>query len=221
MGELPFIGGALSSREILMTHAFHDMLIEHLPRLRAYAILMTRNRSAADDLIQETALKALRAEAQFTPGTNFGAWMYRILRNEFISSRRRAKRAPARLEDVSDEVLARKGTQESNFFCGEIIRAMESLQEGQREVLILICASGLSYEEAAEMLQCSVGTVKSRLWRARASMEKLLMGDDNKAEKPAVQVRVPQPDMNRLVSALRAAPASRSGDAQPGSCSTA
>jgi RNA polymerase sigma-70 factor (ECF subfamily) len=158
--------------------SFHDMLIAHLPRLRAYAILMTRNRAAADDLLQETALKALRAEAQFTPGTNFGAWMYRILRNEFISSRRRAKRAPASIDDVSDEVLARRGTQESNYFCGEIIRAMDSLQDGQREVLSLICAGGLSYEEAAEMLQCSVGTVKSRLWRARARMEKLLMGDD-------------------------------------------
>jgi len=186
-----------------MTHTFHDMLIEHLPRLRAYAILMTRNRSAADDLLQETALKALRAETQFMPGTNFGAWMYRILRNEFISSRRRAKRAPACIEDVSDEVLARKGTQESNFFCGEIIRAMESLQEGQREVLILICASGLSYEEAAEMLQCSVGTVKSRLWRARASMEKLLTGDDDKAEKQVTLPEAPRATVKRAVPTVR------------------
>jgi RNA polymerase sigma-70 factor (ECF subfamily) len=193
--------------EAAVTESFHDMLIAHLPRLRAYAILMTRNRSAADDLLQETALKALRAESQFTPGTNFGAWMYRILRNEFISSRRRAKRTPASIDDVSDEVLARRGTQESNYFCGEIIRAMDQLQDGQREVLSLICAAGLSYEEAAEMLQCSVGTVKSRLWRARARMEKLLMGDDEPvrteiAAKPQTKRSSPVKTVERIPSGV-------------------
>ncbi|TAL00237.1 MAG: sigma-70 family RNA polymerase sigma factor [Rhodospirillaceae bacterium] len=166
-----------------MAQAFYDMLIEHLPRLRASAIRMTRNRSDADDVLQETALKALRAESQFAPGTNFGAWIYRILRNEFISSCRRAKRPAVSIDEVPDDVLARRGAQESRYFCTEVMCAMDSLRDTEREALILVCAGGLSYEEAAERLMCSVGTVKSRLWRARTSLGKILFKDDENREQ--------------------------------------
>lgn len=165
-----------------MANEFHQMLLEHLPRLQAYAIMLTRDRAQAEDLLQETSLRALRAQNQFMMGTNFTAWIYKILRNEYISSLRRKKRAPVQIEDMPAEFLSRKGEQENDVLSREIIAAMDKLQQGQREVLILICASGLSYEEAAEALGCSVGTIKSRLWRARARMASLIMGDeDNKS----------------------------------------
>jgi RNA polymerase sigma-70 factor (ECF subfamily) len=161
-----------------MADTFRDLLIAHLPRLQAYAIMLTRDRSAGADLLQETALRALRAQNQFTPGTNFTAWMYKILRNEHFSSLRRSKRKFSRLEDMSEEILSHSGGQESHVMSREVWRAMDQLRPDQREVLILICASGMSYEEAAEAIGCSVGTVKSRLWRARSRMAALVMGEE-------------------------------------------
>lgn len=161
-----------------MTRPFHDMLVTQLPKLRPYALMMTGNRAAADDLLQETALKVLRAESQFEPGTNFNAWTYRILRNEFISSCRRAKRTPRDIDAVPEEFLARPATQEDKIATREVFQAMRQLPETQREVLSLVCGSGMSYEDAADVLDCSVGTVKSRLWRARSKMKDLLLGEE-------------------------------------------
>jgi RNA polymerase sigma-70 factor (ECF subfamily) len=157
---------------------FQEMLLTHMPRLQAYAVMLTRDRAAAEDLLQETALKAWRAQSQFAIGTNFTAWIYKILRNEYISSLRRNKRKPARLDEVPEEFLSRTGAQENDILSREVVHAMGKLQPEQREVLILICASGLSYEEAAESLGCSIGTIKSRLWRARARMAALVLGDE-------------------------------------------
>ncbi|MBX7198987.1 MAG: sigma-70 family RNA polymerase sigma factor [Rhodospirillaceae bacterium] len=160
-----------------LSQTFQDILLAHLPRLRAYAIMLTRDRALAEDLLQETALRALRAQSQFTMGTNFTAWIYKILRNEYIGALRRKKRQPVPIEDMPPELLSRNGGQETDVLLHEIIQAMDQLPHGQREVLILICASGLSYEEAADALGCSVGTIKSRLWRARARMASLILGE--------------------------------------------
>ena len=175
-----------------MANQFHEMLLEHLPRLQAYAIMLTRDRALAEDLLQETALRALRAQSQFTLGTNFTAWIYKILRNEYISSLRRKKRQPVQIEDMPAEFLSRRGEQENDVLSREIIHAMDKLQHGQREVLILICASGLSYEEAADALGCSVGTIKSRLWRARARMASLILGE-NEAKAAGKGEVLPEP----------------------------
>src|ERR1700758_4215467 len=96
-----------------MAGEFQDMLLQHLPRLQAYAIMLTRDRALAEDLLQETSLRALRAQTQFTMGTNFTAWIYKILRNEYISSLRRKKRQPVPIEDMPAEFLSRKGEQEN------------------------------------------------------------------------------------------------------------
>ena len=156
--------------------AFHQMLVDALPRLRAYAMILTRSRSHADDLLQQTAYRALRSETQFTMGTNFLGWMYRILRNEYISSLRRAKRSPGCIDDVPEDLFARHGEQEDKLLTNEVIGAMDKLPPSQREVLVLVCAGGLSYDEAAASIGCSVGTVKSRLWRARQHMQDLVLG---------------------------------------------
>jgi RNA polymerase sigma-70 factor (ECF subfamily) len=180
-----------------MSDSFHDMLLEHLPRLTAYSIMLTRDRSAAADLLQETALRALRARDQFTPGTNFGAWMYRILRNEHFSSLRRAKRKFSSIDDMPEDLLARPGGQESHVMSREVTRAMDQLQPDQREVLVLICAGGMSYEEAAEAIGCSVGTVKSRLWRARSRIAALVMGEETDTIGEAVNRLEAKPKTRR------------------------
>ena len=159
-----------------MASDFHDLLVEMLPRLRAYALALTRNRAGADDLIQQTALKAWKAQSQFAAGTNFKAWVYHIMRNEHISTFRRTKRPQVSLDSVPEEFFAREGDQENTLLTREVFVQVNKLPEGQREVLLMNCVGGLSYEEIAEALNCSIGTVKSRLWRARSEMQKHFLG---------------------------------------------
>lgn len=169
-----------------MSSEFHDNLISMLPQLRAYAMTLTRHRAAADDLLQETSLKAWRAQGQFSPGTNFKAWMYCILRNEYISSLRRNRRLTISVDQVPEEFFSREGDQDSKVMVNEVVKAMDLLNKEQREVLVLICMNGLSYEEVANVVGCTIGTVKSRLWRAREHMSKLMMGEDEAAAKVAM-----------------------------------
>ena len=166
---------------------FQKLLIDALPRLRAYALTLTRERSSAEDLVQQTAMQALRARTQFQMGTNFTGWIYRILRNNYISSKRRSNRTPVCMDDMPEDTFSRNGDQEDKVLTQQVLKAMDKLQDSQREVLILICAGGLSYEEAAETLQCSVGTVKSRLWRARRQMEILILGRESEHAGDAVE----------------------------------
>src|SRR5688500_6094807 len=116
---------------------FQTMLVEVLPRLRAYASTLTRQRSAAEDLVQQTALQALRARHQFTMGTNFTGWIYRILRNNYVSSKRRSNRAPVCMDDMPEDTFSRSGDQEDKVLTREVVKAMDQLQDSQREVLIL------------------------------------------------------------------------------------
>lgn len=167
-----------------MSVSFKELFLEHLPQLRGYAMVLTRSRSAADDLLQETALKAWRAQGQYEAGTNIKAWLFCILRNEYISSLRRNKRASVSLSDVAEEHFAQAGDQESNVMTVEVFKAMDRLSLVQREILILHCVNGLAYEEIAAALKCSIGTVKSRLFRARAQMQRLLMGPDEGVAPP-------------------------------------
>jgi len=160
-----------------MAQEFRDLLVETLPRMRGYAYMLTRSSAGADDLLQETAFRAIRAELQFTPGTNFKAWLYRILRNEYVSSVRRRKNIVC-IDDVPEERLSQSGSQEDRVLTSEVLTAMGKLPLAQREVLMMVCAEGLSYEEAAEGVGCSVGTIKSRLWRARAALQQTFLGDE-------------------------------------------
>ena len=166
--------------------SFNSMLVEIMPQLRSYAKWLTRNQTAAEDLVQETTYRALRGRTQFTMGTNFTAWIFRILRNEYYTSLRRGKNTPVSINDLPEGVFAKEPEQENAVFTHEVIRAMDRIRPGQRRVLELVCAAGLSYGETAEIIDCSVGTVKSRLWRARQQMESLL---DGKHPLPAQRAR--------------------------------
>lgn len=164
--------------ESLEDLTFQDLLLASLPRLRAYAILLTKDRTRADDLLQESVLRALCAKHQFQLGTNFNAWIHRILHNQFISFLRQQRRPMTTLDDVSESYLSQPAGQDDKILTQEVVRALGRLPEGQREALILISSSGMSYDEAASVLGCSVGTVKSRVWRARRQMEKLILDND-------------------------------------------
>jgi RNA polymerase sigma-70 factor (ECF subfamily) len=171
-----------------MPQTFHSLLLTQLPRLRAYAFTLTRNRADADDLLQSTAVLVLRSEAMFIAGSNFPAWTYRIMRNSFLSGCRKNKRRPVSIDTVPEAALALPETLHDHILSREVVRAMTRLSPVLREVLALICGAELSYEEAAVVLGCSTGTVKSRLWRARDRLKNLLLIDSGADAQSVLEI---------------------------------
>ncbi len=162
-----------------------EELPEHLAALRAFALSLTRNSSAADDLVQDTIVKAWSNIEKFQAGTNLRAWLFTILRNTFYSDRRKRKREVSDPEGTHAATLYEKPAHDGRLAMGEFVVAFDQLSPEHREVLILVGASGFSYEEAAEMMGVKVGTVKSRANRARARLCELLHleeGEDILAE---------------------------------------
>ena len=149
-------------------------LLTAIPPLRAFAISLSGSPDRADDLVQETLVKAWANMGSYTPGTNLRAWLFTILRNVFYSQYRKKKRE---VEDVDDRMAGRLATapdQMSHMEFEDFRQALQQLPPDQREALILIGATGLSYEEAAEVCGCAVGTIKSRVNRARTRLSQVL-----------------------------------------------
>ncbi len=170
--------------------SFAEQAMEHMPSLFAAAMRMTRNKADAEDLVQETYLKAYRAFGGFQEGTNLRAWLYRILTNTFINIYRAKKRRPdeSNLEDVEDLYLYRRlggleGAQAGrsaedevldSFTEGEVKGALEALPEQFRMAVLLADVEGFQYKEIAEILDIPIGTVMSRLHRGRRALQKSL-----------------------------------------------
>lgn len=154
--------------------AFRNGLVAEMPNLRAFAISLSGNHAQADDLVQETLLKAWTNAASFIPGSNLRAWLFTILRNNFYSAHRRTSREVADVDGMYSERVAVPAAQDSAADMTDFRNALAKLPEDQREALIMVGASGLSYEEAAEISGVAVGTVKSRVNRARARLAVLL-----------------------------------------------
>jgi RNA polymerase sigma-70 factor (ECF subfamily) len=150
------------------------MLLEVIPHLRAFARSLTRNRDQADDLTHDAVVRALAAIDQFTPGTNFKAWMFTILRNLYYNECRKRWIKSTPIDEMAGDEPSIGPAQESNLEFNDFRRAFWQLNADQREVLILVGASGFSYEEAAAVCNCRVGTVKSRVSRARAELKQIL-----------------------------------------------
>jgi RNA polymerase sigma factor (sigma-70 family) len=149
------------------SHSFTDGLLELLPQLRAYGRALTRNTVDADDLVQETLTKALRYHDRFTPGTQLRAWLFTIMRNaHFTAIRKGTREAPGAVDCVSGS-LSVDPVHDIMIQHREMMAAVTRLPVQYREMLILVVMLGESYENAAAICNCAVGTVKSRVNRAR------------------------------------------------------
>ena len=156
-----------------------DELVEHLPAMRAFAISLTRNGATADDMVQDTVVKAWTTVDKFARGTNMRAWLFTILRNTYYSSRRKTRREVADIDGVHSDNLAEKPAHDGRLQMTDFRDAFAQLSDEQREALLLVGASGFSYEEAAEMCGVAVGTIKSRTNRARQRLAELMHLDDD------------------------------------------
>lgn len=153
-------------------------LLEAAPSLRAFAISLTGQAEKADDLVQDTLMRAWANAGSFQAGSNLKAWLFTILRNSFASQYRKRKRE---VEDADGEMAAQLSTpaeQEGRVALDDLKSALGKLPDEQREAVLLVGASGFSYEEAAEICECAVGTVKSRVNRARIRLAQLMYGED-------------------------------------------
>src|SRR5499427_6507380 len=158
---------------------FKNELLGLIPFLRAFARSLCGNQEAADDLAQETLVKAWQSRDTFIPGTNLKAWLFTILRNQFYSDRRRAWRQAPWDQEAAERIPGGGEDQVFSAQLSDTARALRVLSDEQREALILVGAGGFSYEDAAAICNCAVGTVKSRVARARKALIDLLDGQEH------------------------------------------
>ena len=196
----------MSTAKATATTTFHSDLKDILPRLRVYALSLTHDRDRADDLVQETVVKALAGQKSFRPGTCFPAWVFRIQRNEFISGLRR-QRPAVPLDETICNALSHPVHQDRGLVMQEFLAAFGKLSAGQREALVLAVVDGQSYEQIAQHAGVSVGTIKSRISRARDMLERLLLGeDDSRDGRPAASPDSPEPRRQRAGPRDRSSP---------------
>ena len=169
---------APEAREPLSDADFKAQLGAVIPHLRAFGRSLSGNRDLADDLVQETLLKAWAARARFQAGTNMRAWTFIILRNHYLSQMRRSRFRGEWDDLTADRLLAAPAGQDKHIELADMQRALLQLPQPQREALILVGAGGFAYEEAAEICGVAVGTIKSRVARGRAALEQLMDGGD-------------------------------------------
>jgi RNA polymerase sigma-70 factor (ECF subfamily) len=167
---------------------FHDALVALLPKLRVQALALTRNRAQADDLVQDAVVNALSAQASFQPGTNFPAWMHRILRNRFISNIRR-RREETGVDAETFNCLVTAAPQYDRLVLQELATGLGKLSADQREALVMLVIQGMSYEEIADATGAAVGTAKCRVFRARARLEAMLLGEAGAEDTGAEDAR--------------------------------
>ena len=157
---------------------WREQIVALIPALRAFAWSISRNGSDADDLVQDTLIKAWTHREKFEPGTNLRAWLFTILRNTYYTAVLRRRR------EVRDETgeyagtLKTPPTQDWSIAMRALQAGLQKLPPEHREALILVGAAGLSYEEAAEICGCALGTIKSRVNRARARLLKVMDAED-------------------------------------------
>lgn len=158
-----------------------EEIIEHLGPMRAFAMSLTRNSALADDMVQDALVKAWSNIDKFQPGTNMRAWLFTIVRNTYYSHHRKAHREVADVDGEMTAAMASKPDHDGRLQMRDFNVAFDQLSDEHREALVLIGAGGFSYEEAAETCGVAVGTIKSRVNRARARLVELMELDDDDA----------------------------------------
>jgi RNA polymerase sigma-70 factor, ECF subfamily len=176
--------GMPSTEFVVEEPAEHDHAgLEHIDGLFGYALVLTRNRVDAEDLVQETYVRAIRAMGRLRPGSNVKGWLFTILRNVWLNELRQRRKAPESVDIETDDrtlhaadenTMSPHDAYVSGIERGEVRKAIEQLPAEAREVILLREYEELSYEEIAGVLDCPVGTVMSRLARARMKLKKLL-----------------------------------------------
>lgn len=161
-----------------MAPDFEQALVAAIPHLRAFARSFANDTARADDLVQETLVKAWNGRESFEPGTNFRAWLFTILRNVYFSQHRKLRREVDDPDDQYQNSLAALPEQHGHLDLADFRAALSTLPSDQREALLLVGAEGFSYEEAAEICGCAIGTIKSRVNRARTRLTELLGDED-------------------------------------------
>ncbi|TLP49291.1 MULTISPECIES: sigma-70 family RNA polymerase sigma factor [Cohaesibacter] len=164
--------------------SFKREMLSVLPSLRAFAMSLCGKHDRADDLVQDTVMKAWSKQSSFEPGTNMRAWLFTILRNEYYSQMRKAGREIQDSEGTFTNNLSIQPAQHGQMDLKDFQQALAQLPDNQREAIILVGASGMSYEEAAAICDCKVGTIKSRVNRARTHLQELLSLDEDGTYQP-------------------------------------
>ena len=164
----------IEPREALTDHEFKQHLAGVASHLRAFARSLCGDADRADDLAQETMMRAWAARDRFAAGTNFKAWTFTILRNHFYSEARRSRFHGEYDEIAAERILCTPASQEDAVALADVMRALKAIPENYREALILVAAGNLSYEEVAEICNIALGTVKSRVCRARAMLTQVI-----------------------------------------------
>ncbi|QVM85530.1 sigma-70 family RNA polymerase sigma factor [Novosphingobium decolorationis] len=160
--------------------AFRRELMGVLPHLRAFARGLCGRHDFADDLVQETAVKAWTARERYQVGTNMRAWTFAILRNHYLSELRKSKRQTDVEDADMERMLVMEADQEGPVHLGDMEAALQKLAPERREAVLLVGASGFSYEEAADIAGCPIGTMKSRVARARTDLTRMLADEPEK-----------------------------------------
>jgi RNA polymerase sigma-70 factor (ECF subfamily) len=166
---------------------FERDLIALIPHMRAFARSLCGDPALADDLAQDALAKALKSRESYQLGTNMKAWLFMILRNQFYSEKRRSWRGSQLDQDVAEKTLHAVDDPSSALELNDVRMALQMLPDVQREALVMIGAGGLSYEEAAEIAGVAVGTVKSRVSRARAALQAILEAGDLRRDSASAQ----------------------------------
>ncbi|MFN7055984.1 sigma-70 family RNA polymerase sigma factor [Hyphomonas sp.] len=168
----------MSAAGALSVPEFKAALLEIVPHLRAFARSLTNDAVAADDLVQDTLLSAWRARESYMANTSFRAWTFTILRNNFYSEKRRSWRSTELAPEVAEKSLVASDDPAKGMELVALRNALDHLPSDQREAIILVGAGGMPYEEAAQIVGCAVGTIKSRVSRARKALAEMLERDE-------------------------------------------
>lgn len=161
-------------RIALSEEEFRNQLVAIIPELRGFARGLCAGRPIADDIVQDALSRAWSARQSYEAGTNFRAWMFIILRNQYYTTARKMSRSVAWDPEAAERILVEPATQEWQIEVADVMAALDRISPEQREVLMLVGANGLSYEEAAAITGCALGTIKSRLARGRLALKQVL-----------------------------------------------
>ncbi len=170
-----------SRRAAYDEETWRDDVVELVPALRAFAWSLSHNSADADDLVQETLIKAWANREKFEPGTNLRAWLFTILRNTYYTALAKKRREVADEDGKHAAALSSAPTQDWSVAMHALQAALQRLPAEHREALVLVGAAGLTYEEAAEICGCALGTIKSRVNRARAKLMKIMDAEEHDA----------------------------------------